>query len=235
MTSVDTDYNVLYYDFEEGNEMEHDVFVFQEEKKEEKNQNKQRTRIPFSIEEDHKLIELVLKYGIDKKKNWQKIATNMKGRNVRQCRERYNLFLRENVRKKIIWTKEEDELLLLKYSLLGPRWKTMEEFFKGRNSYSIKNRFISLNRKKHKNDNENSKNPKIYKTSSSSSSNDNQSLISIINHPTDNTLCAENKGTLEEETNDYQNLFFENDENDLIQNNFIDDELFSYVNHSFYF
>lgn len=121
-------------------------------KNKDKLEQKVRTRCPFSKEEDKLLLELVNLFGIENKNNWHIIAFHMNGRSVRQCRERYQLFLSEEVRKKEKWTKEEDEILLSKYQILGPHWKKMEEFFNGRTSYNIKNRFISLNRKKRKED-----------------------------------------------------------------------------------
>ena len=74
----------------------------------------------------------------------------MKGRNARQCRERYKLFLSDGIKKKVKWTKEEDDILLSKYACFGPHWKMMEKFFIGRTSYNIKNRYASLQRH-HKN------------------------------------------------------------------------------------
>lgn len=111
---------------------------------------KARTRCPFSKQEDMLLLELVGIYGIEDKNNWHFIACHIKGRNARQCRERYQLFLSKDIRRKAKWTKEEDEILLSKYKILGPHWKKMEEFFEGRTSYNIKNRFISLNRQREK-------------------------------------------------------------------------------------
>ena len=109
---------------------------------------KNRTRHPFSKKEDNLLMELVRLYDTSDKNNWYLIAYHMDGRSPRQCRERYQLFLSQGINKKVKWTKDEDDLLLSKYEILGPRWKKMEEYFPGRNSYTIKNRFISLNRKK---------------------------------------------------------------------------------------
>ena len=110
-------------------------------------QSQRRTRTPFTKEEDQQLLQLVQYFGVNDKNNWYFIASNIKGRTPRQCRERYQLFLSDDVRKKAKWTKEEDELLISKYKLYGPHWKQMEQYFNGRTSYNIKNRFISLNRR----------------------------------------------------------------------------------------
>lgn len=101
------------------------------------NQVKRRTRIPFTKEEDQQLLQLVQYFGINDKNNWYFIAIHMNGRSPRQCRERYQLFLSDRVKKKEKWTKEEDQLLISKYKIYGPHWKQMEQFFDGRTSYNI--------------------------------------------------------------------------------------------------
>lgn len=172
---------------------------------------KQRKRIPFTESEDKKLIELVQIYGIDKKKNWNLIANNMIGRNIRQCRERYNLFLSQNVNKKAKWTKEEEDLLLEKYAIMGPHWKKMEEFFKGRNLYSIKNKFISLTKKKSKKfDNETQKNVSL--NSQPLTDDTNSSILSVNNN----------------EVYDYQNAFFEKPDEFQNENDILDYDPFNY-------
>ena len=77
----------------------------------------------------------------------------MKCRSPRQCRERYQLFLSDQVRKNAKWTLEEDEILLSKYHFFGPHWKKLEPFFVGRTSYNIKNRFTFLSRRMKQYDN----------------------------------------------------------------------------------
>ena len=103
-------------------------------------QKPQRIRIPFSPDEDNQLRFLVKAYG---EQNWYIIASQMPNRSVRQCRERWQLFLNSNV-KHGKWTQEEDKILTEKYQELGPKWKLLESFFTGRTSYSIRNRWISL-------------------------------------------------------------------------------------------
>lgn len=122
----------------------------QNNSKYQKAQTNQRTRFPFSIKEDQLLIHLVKQYGTKDKINWYIIAMHIEGRTARQCRERYQLYLSDGIKRKEKWTKEEDETLLKQYSILGPKWKKMEQFFEGRTSYSIKNRFISLKKKRNK-------------------------------------------------------------------------------------
>ncbi|OHT06300.1 Myb-like DNA-binding domain containing protein [Tritrichomonas foetus] len=102
-----------------------------------------KERKPFSREEDLLLKELVSKFGED---NWTAVAHSMTNRSVRQCRERWQNSLSENVIKSK-WSEEEDQVLLSQYEKTGPKWKNMEVFFPGRTSYSIRNRFNSLYKK----------------------------------------------------------------------------------------
>ena len=106
-----------------------------------------RKRVPFSHDEDSQLRALVKKYG---DKNWQLIASNMPSRSVRQVRERWQLFLNSNITK-TKWLPSEDEVLVQKYAEFGPQWKLLEKFFKGRTSYNIRNRWISLERARTRN------------------------------------------------------------------------------------
>lgn len=104
---------------------------------------KKRTRKPFTDKEDQKLRRLVRKFG--EVNAWAKIADKMKGRNVRQCRERWVNTLSEKVTKSK-WTDWEDNVLMQKYEEYGPKWKKMESFFPGRIQYQIRNRFKALAR-----------------------------------------------------------------------------------------
>lgn len=151
-----------------------------------------RKRIPFTPYEDKKLLELVKYYGVDKKYVWDLVSLSMNGRNSRQCRERYKLFLEDGIKRKVQWTKEEDEILLSKYELHGPHWKLMEKYFTGRTSYSIKNRFISLKRKE--------KNKK-----KSSSNNENDDKITLISTNNDDLKfdCSFTFGS-----DNYDNYFY---------------------------
>lgn len=103
----------------------------------------QRTRCPFSKEEDMILERLVHQFG---ENDWAKIASFMRPRSVRQCRERWMNSLSPEILKKK-WTNAEDELLIRKYNAIGPHWKLLENFFHGRTSYSLRNRFKSLSRR----------------------------------------------------------------------------------------
>ena len=102
----------------------------------------QTKRSHFSQEEDDTLKNLVHKYG---ENEWGVIASEMPNRSIRQCRERWQNHLKESVHKGK-WSPEEDHLLKVKYQQHGPKWKLMEQFFPGRTSINIRNRFSCLRR-----------------------------------------------------------------------------------------
>jgi hypothetical protein len=96
----------------------------------------------FDPKEDHLLTELVTKMGpVD----WHQIATQIPGRNARQCRERWNNYVNP-VLVKEEWRSEEDERLMRKYRELGPKWYAIAGFFEGRSKNDIRNRFSALQR-----------------------------------------------------------------------------------------
>ena len=155
-------------------------------------QPQQRFRIPFSKDEDERLRFLVKAYG---ENNWYLISNHMQNRTVRQCRERWQLFLSSKIKHEK-WTKEEDDILLKKYAEIGPKWKALESFFEGRTSYNIRNRWISLSKKSQK------------KFQSSS-----KSTLSSVSSPEEfeKFQCSNNK--LEQQTSKDVNI--ENEINDI--------------------
>lgn len=96
----------------------------------------------FTAEEDERLTELVNLHGID---HWNLIAAEMENRNIRQCRERWKNYLDPNL-KIDNWTEEEDNLLLEKYSEIGPHWNLITQYFEARSSSSVRNRLVRLQR-----------------------------------------------------------------------------------------
>ncbi|OHT04873.1 Myb-like DNA-binding domain containing protein [Tritrichomonas foetus] len=100
--------------------------------------NKQQlSRCKFTLVEDRRLSKLVHLYG---EKNWEIIADLMRGRTVRQCRERWQHYLSPNV-VNLPWTPEEDELLEQKFAEFGSSWKKIAEYFPNRNYIQLRNRF----------------------------------------------------------------------------------------------
>lgn len=105
---------------------------------------------PFSIEEDKLILKLVEIIG---ENNWVDIAKYMKkknyDRNSRQCRDRYYHYLNPNINK-LMWSKEEDDLLMEKVENEGKKWKKFEKFFPGRTEVQLRNRYNLLARKMEK-------------------------------------------------------------------------------------
>ena len=95
------------------------------------------TRQKFTAEEDARLIDLVRIHG---NKAWKKIASIMKTRTTRQCRERYINYLSPNVTNGP-WTAEEELLLIEKVQEMGPRWPKIAKYFQSRSDVNIKNRY----------------------------------------------------------------------------------------------
>lgn len=101
---------------------------------------KRSNKSKFTSEEDKHLLILVSKYG---DRNWKKIAGEMEGRSVRQCRDRYRHYLSPNINQKE-WSEEEDRLLMEKVGNIGCKWKKMEKFFENRNEIQIRNRYYQI-------------------------------------------------------------------------------------------
>ncbi|KAM0688434.1 hypothetical protein COBT_000307 [Conglomerata obtusa] len=93
----------------------------------------------WSEDENNKLIELISKHGLN---NWKKIAETMGTRNSRQCRERYENHLAENI-KKGKYTSNEDKFIVEFVFKEGKKWKLISKELSGRSANSIKNRWYS--------------------------------------------------------------------------------------------
>ena len=102
-------------------------------------------RNKFTEDEDNKLKELVDRYGDD----WCSIASEMTGRGVRQCKERWSQYLAPDIVTRE-WTEEEDMRLEQKVTELGRRWIHIKPFFPGRTDTNLKNRFNLLCRRRMK-------------------------------------------------------------------------------------
>ena len=91
----------------------------------------------FTEEEDQKLRMLCMD---PEMKTWGDVAKKMPGRTARQCKDRYNVTLKNNIIKKP-WTKKEDEIIISKYHEIGPRWVAISSFLVGRSGNNVKNRW----------------------------------------------------------------------------------------------
>ena len=101
-------------------------------------ESSQRTR--FTKEEDERLKQLV---SYQDPPNWNDIARYMHHRTARQCRERYNNYLRPTLTNGP-WTEEEDYLLTSLYEKHGPKWSLIAQNFTGRSAVNVKNHHSSL-------------------------------------------------------------------------------------------
>ena len=117
-----------------------------EEKVETKTVEKVKLRDKFTLDEDVKLKYLVSYFGVG---NWKIIAAAMETKNPRQCRERWRNYLSPSV-KINNWTTNEDFILVQKFAEVGPHWKTIAKFLKGRSPNSIRNRWKLLLKKSEK-------------------------------------------------------------------------------------
>lgn len=97
-------------------------------------------RSKFSKDDDETLRQLVAKFGT---KSWSKVASEFKGRNARQCRDRWNHYLTPEADLSE-WTKEDDLLLISNYTAIGRHWTFLSECFPGRTSVNVRNRCVKL-------------------------------------------------------------------------------------------
>jgi hypothetical protein len=95
----------------------------------------------FSPREDELLAEAVEALGTA---DWRAISKAVKSRNARQCRERWTNYLDPRVAVREPWTDADDVLLLEKFEELGPKWIALTEYFPGRSTNTVKNRWITL-------------------------------------------------------------------------------------------
>lgn len=98
----------------------------------------------WSAEEDTLLLQLIQD---DKMHSWSMVASKIKGRTAKQCRERWSLNLDPSINRSP-WTPEEDQLLIKLYDKLGGKWSEMKTQFNGRTENAVKTRYKSIIRAK---------------------------------------------------------------------------------------
>ncbi|OMJ82149.1 hypothetical protein SteCoe_17224 [Stentor coeruleus] len=111
-------------------------------------ENSQRYRKIWRIEEDILLNEIVKRYNA---KNWKTIAQEIsqkisKVRTEKQCRERWNNYLKLNTRH-CEWTDTEISLFFELQSTIGNKWSKISAFFPNKSKNSIKNFYYSTIRR----------------------------------------------------------------------------------------
>lgn len=75
----------------------------------------------------------------------RQLAQFIKGREARQCRDRYLKYLAPNVVNGP-WTPEEEDLLTEKFNIYGSSWKTIATFFPTRTDVNIKSKWKKMQR-----------------------------------------------------------------------------------------
>ena len=102
-------------------------------------------KIKFTPEEDELLKSVILRFGTS---NWVTIASLIPGRNVKQCKERWENHLAKTIEERA-WECEEDNLLIEKYKIYGKHWSKIMPFLRERTSQQIKRRVEFLLRGNH--------------------------------------------------------------------------------------
>eukprot|EP00808_Paulinella_micropora_P016174 g61040.t1 len=108
-------------------------------------QGEERT-VPFTKEEDMQLERLVRAYKGEDKIRWAVVASSLKNRTGKQCRERWCNQLKPGIRRDI-WTPEEDRVIIDLHKSRGGRWAEMARLMEGRTENAIKNRWNSAMRR----------------------------------------------------------------------------------------
>jgi hypothetical protein len=100
-------------------------------------------RSKFTSDEDALLIQAVQRFGI---LNWKTISNQIKTKNARQCKERWDNYLNPSINTSE-WSSEEDDFLLKKFEEFGPKWVKISKFFFNRTDTQCKNRIQKLKRR----------------------------------------------------------------------------------------
>lgn len=97
----------------------------------------------WTPEEDQMLADLVKEHGT---KNWRFIASHLKGRLPKQCRERWCNQLDPHIRKDAL-TPKEWSLVRAAHEKLGNRWADIAKLIPGRTANHIKNQWNTMLRR----------------------------------------------------------------------------------------
>lgn len=102
------------------------------------------SRSKWTKEEEESLIRLV---SITGAKGWNQIASLLKTKTAKQCRDHYANCLDPEI-KTSLWTVEEEKILMSKFCEYGSQWSKIKRFLPGRTNSMIKNYVSMLLKKK---------------------------------------------------------------------------------------
>ena len=90
---------------------------------ESENDERSQARNTWISDENYLLKLAVGKYGTS---NWALVASEVPGRNAKQCHDRWNV-INPNI-KKGKWSEEEDQTILKSFEIFGKQWKNVLYF-----------------------------------------------------------------------------------------------------------
>lgn len=125
-------------DFKNNNTLVSDQDKSNESSNQNSSENKKRKY--FTEEEDQLLIAAAISYN---QSSWNTISQCIPGKTSKQCRDRWMNYLRPSL-KFDPWTNQEDSLLISLVNIHGTHWTKMKQYFPGRSTNSIKNRWYWL-------------------------------------------------------------------------------------------
>jgi hypothetical protein len=99
------------------------------------------SRRGWNSEEDKALFDAI---GGNARPDWRAIATSVPAKTARQCRERFTSYLNPATQSAVLWTTDDDKLLLNVFTEFGPVWPRIAAYFPTRSQTSIKNRLQTL-------------------------------------------------------------------------------------------